>query len=82
MLRNVVDRFLNEDVPYGLVAIAELGRVASVPTPCADAVIDIASIVAARAYRREGLTRERMGIGDMAADDVATLLRTGRAAHP
>ena len=75
-------RFLNEDVPYGLVAIAELGRVASVPTPCADAVIDIASIVAARAYRREGLTRERMGIGDMAADDVATLLRTGRAAHP
>ena len=29
-------RFFNEDVPYGLLAIAELGRVVGVPTPCAD----------------------------------------------
>ena len=47
-------RFLNEDVPYGLVAIAELARVGGVPTPCADAVIDIASIVAARRVSRRG----------------------------
>src|SRR5213080_2060407 len=58
-------RFLNEDVPYGLVAIAELGHVAQVPTPCANAVIEIASIVAGRSYRRDGLTRERMGIGTL-----------------
>ena len=63
-------RFLNEDVPYGLVAIAELARVGGVPTPCADAVIDIASIVAARAYRDEGLTRGRMGIAGMTAAEV------------
>jgi len=71
-------RFLNEYVPYGLVAIAELGRVGGVPTPCADAVIDIASIVAARRYRDEGLTRERMGIAGLAAADAMALLRTGR----
>jgi opine dehydrogenase len=71
-------RFFNEDVPFGLLAIAELGRIADVPTPCADAVIDIASIVAARPYRREGLTRERMGIAGMTAPEVAALLRTGR----
>jgi len=53
-------RFLNEDVPYGLVAIAELGRLAGVATPCADAVITVASIVAGRSYRDQGLTRERM----------------------
>jgi opine dehydrogenase len=70
-------RFLNEDVPYGLVAIAELGRLAGVPTPCADAVIAIASIVAARPYRRDGLTRERMGIAGMTVAQAATLLKTG-----
>ncbi|MGZ5812318.1 MAG: NAD/NADP octopine/nopaline dehydrogenase family protein [Xanthobacteraceae bacterium] len=71
-------RFLNEDVPYGLVAIAELGRVGGVPTPCADAVIDIASIVAARRYRDEGLTRERMGIAGLTAADAMALLLAGR----
>src|SRR5262249_14273328 len=55
-------RFLNGDVPYGLVAIAELGHVAEVPTPCADAVIEIASIVAGRSYRRDGLTRDRWAL--------------------
>ena len=70
-------RFLNEDVPYGLVTIAELGHVAQVPTPCADAVIEIASIVAGRCYRRDGLTRDRMGIGAMTVSQVTTLLRTG-----
>jgi opine dehydrogenase len=72
-------RFFSEDVPYGLVAIAELGRLAGVPTPSADAVIDITSIVAARAYRREGLTRERMGIAGMTVGEVGKLLATGRA---
>jgi hypothetical protein len=72
-------RFFNEDVPFGLVAIAELGRAAGVPTPCADAVIDIASIVAARPFRTEGLTRERMGIEGMRAAEVSILLETGNA---
>ena len=73
-------RFLNEDIPYGLVAIAELGRLAGVATPCADAVIDIASIVAARPYRQRGLTLERMGIAGMTAASALALLQTGRPA--
>jgi opine dehydrogenase len=75
-------RFFNEDVPYGLVAIAELGRLAAVATPCADAVIAIASIVAARPYRRDGLTRERMGIAGMTAAEATALLKTGRTSAP
>jgi opine dehydrogenase len=70
-------RFFNEDVPYGLVAIAELGGLAGVPTPAADAVIEIASIVAGRAYRAEGLTRERMGIADLTATELNKLLAAG-----
>jgi hypothetical protein len=48
-----------------------------VPTPRADAVIEIASIVADRPYRRDGLTRERMGIADMTVAQAISLLRTG-----
>jgi hypothetical protein len=62
------------------VAIAELGRAAGVATPCADAVIDIVSIVAARPYREMGLTRERMGIAGLNAAEFTALLRTGRVA--
>ena len=72
-------RFFNEDVPYGLVAIAELGQLAGVATPNANAVIDIASVVAGRPYRREGLTLERMGIAGMSAPQALALLKTGRA---
>jgi hypothetical protein len=53
------------------------GKSQALPTPCADAVIDIASIVAARPFSRAGLTRERMGIGGMTAAEVTALLRTG-----
>jgi opine dehydrogenase len=70
-------RFFNEDVPFGLVAISELGRAAGVPTPHADAVIDIASVVAARPFRAEGLTRERMGIGDMSLAELGAFLHSG-----
>jgi opine dehydrogenase len=72
-------RFFNEDVPYGLVSIAELGRVAGVPTPCADAVVEIASVVTGRRYRHEGLTLLRMGIEGMSVGQITALLQTGRA---
>jgi hypothetical protein len=48
-----------------------------VATPCADAVIDITSIVADKPFRAQGLTRERMGIAGMSAAEVTNLLQTG-----
>ena len=72
-------RFFNEDVPYGLVAIAELGRVGR----RADAVRGRSHrycLDRRRASRTasDGLTRERMGIAGMTAAEVTALLRTGR----
>jgi opine dehydrogenase len=69
-------RFFNEDVPYGLVAISELGRLAGVPTPEADAVIAIASTVSGRAFRAEGLTLERMGVAGLGPVELVRLLET------
>ena len=55
-------RYVTEDVPYGLVPLAALGRVAGVPTPIADALTAIASAALGRDFAREGRTLERMGL--------------------
>ena len=70
-------RFLDEDVPYGLVPLAELGHLAGVATPHMDRVIDLASVVRGRDYRAEGLTLERMGLANKTPDAVQSLLWDG-----
>ncbi|MBT8108655.1 MAG: NAD/NADP octopine/nopaline dehydrogenase family protein [Gammaproteobacteria bacterium] len=67
-------RYLNEDVGYGLVFMSELGRQVGVATPGIDAVINVASIVMARDYRREALrTPATLGIADLGAEELASL---------
>ena len=56
-------RYLNEDVGYGLVPMAEIGRMMSVATPVIDALITLASVVNGQDYRRSGLTRRKNGLG-------------------
>jgi opine dehydrogenase len=58
----VYDRFLDEDVPLGLVTLASVGRMVGVPTPVSDAVIQLASTVQGVDYRKTGRTVEALGI--------------------
>jgi opine dehydrogenase len=55
-------RYLDEDVGYGLVFLAELGNSIGVKTPMMDSVIMMASAIADRDYRGEAL-RTLQGIG-------------------
>lgn len=55
-------RYLDEDVGYGLVFLAELGNSVGVKTPMMDSVIMMASAIAQRDYRGEAL-RTLEGIG-------------------
>ena len=55
-------RHLTEDVPYGLVTWASLGRMLGVPTPASEAIITLASILNKEDYWALGRTVEKMGI--------------------
>ena len=46
-------RFLTEDVPYGLAFSVALGRLAGVPTPATQTVVEAASLIAGRNFTAE-----------------------------
>jgi opine dehydrogenase len=70
-------RYINEDVGWGLVPWAEMGRAFSVPTPVMDALIVAGGVLNGRDYRAEGLTLERLGIAGLGRDDLVPYLRDG-----
>jgi opine dehydrogenase len=64
-------RYITEDVPYGLVFTARMGRVAGAPTPVTDACIALASA----AYRRDfGVANALLNALDPAMLDARSLL--------
>jgi len=75
--KNLDHRYLHEDVGYGLVPMAEFGRMAGVATPVMDALIQLASTVNGIEYRREGLTLTRMGLEGVALSELDWFLFEG-----
>ena len=68
------NRYLTEDVGYGLIFFADLGRQLGVPTPAMDAVTTIASIVLDRDFRAEaGRTMRSLGLDQLSASELAAL---------
>ncbi len=74
-------RYLHEDVGWGLVPWAELGRSLGVRTPLMDALITVGSILTGRDYRSEGLTLSRLGLLGLAGAEVPTYLWEGIASR-
>lgn len=70
-------RFFTEDVPYGLVPLSELGRLAGVSTPVIDAMIEICSALMGRDFRTQGLTLDRVGLANTTSDALQSLLQNG-----
>lgn len=72
------DRYVHEDVGYGLVPMAALGRLAGVPTPTIDALVHLASAATGIPYGERGLTLEKMGLEGRRPDTLARFLMDGR----
>ena len=70
-------RYLREDVGYGLVPMAEIGRLLGVKTPVIDALITLASVVNRADYRKDGLTLEKMGLAGVTPEHLPGVLHNG-----
>jgi opine dehydrogenase len=76
--RSTQSRLLTEDVPYGLVPLASLGRLVGVTTPVLDALITLAGVVNETDYWRTGRTVESLGLAGLTVEQVLRLVKEGR----
>jgi opine dehydrogenase len=70
-------RYVHEDVGYGLVPMAALGRLAGIATPTIDALVQLAGLALGIDYAREGLTLERLGLAGKSPSELITLVEQG-----
>jgi opine dehydrogenase len=56
------DRFVTEDVPYGMVLLSTLGDFLGIPTPTHDAVIQLASVINRTDYWKTGRGMKQLGL--------------------
>ncbi len=73
----LTSRFITEDVPYGMALISSIGRRFNVPTPTTDAIIHLASVLNQADYWKEGMTLEKLGLGDMDKEEIEEYLSEG-----
>ncbi|WP_428260762.1 NAD/NADP octopine/nopaline dehydrogenase family protein [Gallibacter sp. Marseille-QA0791] len=68
------NRYFTEDIPYGLVAWSELGKMLGIPTPLIDSFIEIGAIIIDEKPRETGRTLKKMGINDMTIEELKKYL--------
>ncbi|MCS7294056.1 MAG: NAD/NADP octopine/nopaline dehydrogenase family protein, partial [Dehalococcoidia bacterium] len=62
---NVPPRYIEEDVPMGLVPLASLARASGLRLPVAELMIDLACLVQGTDYRAQGRTLEKLGVREV-----------------
>lgn len=64
-------RYIWEDVPTGLVPLAELGKACGVPTPVTETLISLADALVGANFRQTGRTLERLGIAGWTPEQIS-----------
>ena len=77
--RSTENRYITEDVPYGLVPIASIGRELGVATPAIDALVGLACVVNDRDWWSEGRTAHKMGLKGLSARQMIEYVIEGEA---
>ena len=70
-------RYLTEDVPFGLVPLEDLGRLAGVETPTCTSLIHLSNGLLDRDFRALGQTLKSIGLGDLTIPELKQLVEEG-----
>lgn len=74
---SIEDRYVTEDVPFGLATFALLGAQVGVDMPLTRALVEVASQAAGRDFWKEARTPEDLGIARMSARQLRRYVQTG-----
>ena len=72
------DRFVTEDVPYGMVLLSTLGDLLGVPTPTHDAVIQLATVINRTDYWKTGRGMKQLGLSKLDKKGLKKFLLNGK----
>jgi opine dehydrogenase len=78
--RSLDHKYVTEDVPCGLVAMAALGSAAGVSTPVIDGLIALTSAMLGRDFRAEGRSLDRLGLAGKTVAEIRAIAETGPGA--
>lgn len=67
---DLMHRFLDEDIPCGLVPMSALGDLYKTDTPLMDSLITLASSINEKDYWEEGLNLKKLGLANMSPNQV------------
>ena len=71
------DRYVTEDVPYGMVLVSTLGDILKIPTPTHNAVIQLASVINRTNYWKTGRGVNQLGLSRLNKQGLKQFLLTG-----
>jgi opine dehydrogenase len=75
---NLRDRYVTEDVPYGMVLLSTLGDLLGIPTPTHDAVIQLASVINRTNYWKTGRGVKELGLSRLDKKSLKKFLFEGK----
>lgn len=72
------DRYLTEDIPFGLVPWSSIAHEIGVSTPAIDALVGVANVLYGRDLRHDGRTAASLGLTGLSAEQVRHRFISGR----
>ena len=73
--RSIDARYIWEDVPTGLVPMVALGRIANVPMPACEGLVNVACALLGRDFWQEGRNAQQLGIEGLNVEQVKTMVK-------